>query len=66
MKAKWSDEVQGKGSGWDREAYQVYYERMREVIAWREEEKDTGYKRWTVARTLAKSSMEDEDETSES
>ena len=78
LKAKWSDEVQGKGSGWDREAFQLYHQRMREVIAWRKEEKDAGYKRLTVARILAVEtaggdgasdssvSMKDEDETSAS
>ena len=65
LKAKWSDDGQGKGSGWNPEAYKVYEQRIEEVVEWREEEKKTGYKRWTVAQALGKS-MEDDDETSES
>ena len=42
FKAKWSDHTHGQGTGWDPAAYEVYNERLRMVIAFREQEKADG------------------------
>ena len=52
FKAKWSDDNQGRGSGWHQDAFIVLAQRCKDVKAWREEEKRTAYQRWGAARTL--------------
>ena len=52
FKSKWSDDQQGKGSGWANEAYEVFVRRQNEIKAFRAEEAKNGNPRMKFARKL--------------
>ena len=67
FKAKWSDDCQGSGSGWNPDAFVALGEWEGKIKTWREDEvKKYKYKRWSAAQAASKE-IEDggEDEDSE-
>ena len=54
FKSKWSDESHGKGSGWDKKAYKVFMERVKQVGEFRDNESKTGSPRMTYGKVLVK------------
>ena len=54
FKAKWSDDCQGSGSGWNPDAFEALADWEAAVKEWRKVEVVTGYKRWGVAQAKCK------------
>jgi hypothetical protein len=54
FKSKWSDDNHGKGSGWAKEAYKIFMERVNHVREFREQEEQSGSPKMTYGRLLVK------------
>jgi hypothetical protein len=54
FKSKWSDDNHGKGSGWAKEAYKVFMERVKHVGEFREKEEQIGSPKMSYGRLLVK------------
>jgi hypothetical protein len=54
FKSKWSDDNHGKGSGWAKEAYRVFMDRVKHVGEFRENEEQSGSPKMSYGRLLVK------------
>jgi hypothetical protein len=65
FKAKWSDDNQGSGSGWDPAAYTAFDAWLVRIVSWRKEEVRAGYKRWAFVQAACKELHEEDGDNEE-